>query len=260
VIGAYWGPPTAQPSPGLKQFRIAVFWSPIHTDIILPVEGVSVDWRTVLSGGDPSGTASNAGYLAFGWGSESFYRNVPTMADITPGILLRALFFDRTVMHVTPIGDPESIPAEHRTILSIPKDRLKALEQFVLASFARDGTGPVSLIAGESYGYGDTFYLAEGRYWPIRTCNQWTGEGLRLAGIPVGYWTPFSQSISWILGEAPPSVPIQHGGEHREPIRSFPPAQWRSAGRRGHPIRSMNRHKAQTSRRACREQATMWRR
>lgn len=207
LIGAYWTAPAAMPQPGARQVRIAVFWSPIHTDIILPVEGVSVDWGTFLNRGEAAAAVPGTGYLAFGWGSESFYRNVPTMADITPGILLRALFFDRTVMHVTPIADPETIPAEYRAILTIPEDRLKALEQFVVASFARDGAGAVSLIGGQTYGYGDTFYLAAGRYSPIRTCNQWTGEALRLAGIPVGYWTPFSQSISWILGETLPAAP-----------------------------------------------------
>ena len=193
VVGGYWRPGAAAPEPGVRQHRIAVFWSPIHTDIILPAAGVSVDWRAVL----PGESHANAEFLGFGWGSETFYREVPVMADVTPGIVVRALFFDRTVMHVTPFDDPEMIAPEDRVILTIPEDRLRALEQFVLASFARDPAGAVSLVPGQSYGYGDTFYSARGRYWPIRTCNQWTGEGLRLAGIPVGYWTPFSQSIAW---------------------------------------------------------------
>jgi len=200
VVGGYWGPPAATGAPEARQAAIAVFSSPIHTDIILPVAGVSVDWRTVFDGERAPDGLPDAGYVAIGWGSETF-REVPVMADVTPGIIARALFFDRTVMHVTPLADLAIIPQQWRVILSIPEDRLRLLEQFVLGSFEHDAAGAVSRIPGQSYGYGDAFYLARGRYWPIRTCNQWTGEGLRLAGVPVGFWTPFSQSISWVLGK-----------------------------------------------------------
>ena len=203
-MGTAGGNQRARGSPG----RDAVFWSSIHTDIILPVAGVSVDWRSVFDGERAPDGLPDAGYVAIGWGSETFYREVPDMADVTPGIVARALFFDRTVMHVTPLADPSIIPQQWRVILSIPEDRLRLLEQFVLGSFEPDAAGAVSRVPGQSYGYGDAFYLAKGRYWPIRTCNQWTGEGLRLAGVPVGYWTPFSQSIAWVLGGRSESAEI----------------------------------------------------
>jgi len=202
VVGAYWRPPPAPDVPGARRVEIAVIWSPIHTDIVLPVKGVSVDWANAFDGELAPDGLTAADYVAIGWGSESFYRDVPTMADITPGIIARSLFFDRTAMHVTPLADPAIIPKESRVILSIPEDRLRLLETFVLASFDRDTAGAAQRIPGQSYGYGDAFYFAHGRYWPLRTCNQWTGEGLRIAGISVGYWTPFSQSISWPLSGA----------------------------------------------------------
>ena len=202
VVGALWtGGVSPAAAEGERQYRIAVFWSPIHTDIILPSEGVSVDWRSVLKGtGEPAGL-DDVAYLAFGWGSKSFYREVPHLSDVTVSVVARALFFDTSLVHVTPVDDPERIERGSRAILTVPESRLRALEQFVRASFAEDGTGQVEPLPEASYGYGDAFYGGAGRYTPIETCNAWTGEGLRLAGVPVGVWTPFAQSIAWVLGE-----------------------------------------------------------
>jgi uncharacterized protein (TIGR02117 family) len=180
-------------------FPVYLVWSEIHTDIILPVAGLTVDWRTVLADGDAPSQPPEHGHLAFGWGSESFYRDVPTMADITPGILARALFFDATVLHVAPVADPIAIAPERRITLFVTEDGMRALEQHVLATLVLDDGGKADALAGATYGYGDVFYHAHGRYNPIRTCNQWTSEALRVARIPAGFWTPFSQSITWVF-------------------------------------------------------------
>lgn len=185
---------------GAAILPVYVVWSEIHTDIILPVAGLTVDWRSVLADDDAPAAPPAYGHLAFGSGSESFYRDVPTLADITPGILVRALFFDATVVHVAPVADPIGIPPERRLTVFVSEDGMKALEQHILATLVLSETGKADAIAGETYGYGDVFYRARGRYNPVRTCNQWTGEGLRLAGVGAGFWTPFSQSIVWTFG------------------------------------------------------------
>ena len=116
VVGALWtGGVSPAAAGGERQYRIAVFWSPIHTDIILPSEGVSVDWRSVLKGaGEPAGL-DDVAYLAFGWGSKSFYREVPHLSDVTASVVARALSFDTSLVHVTPVDDPERIEEDvHR--------------------------------------------------------------------------------------------------------------------------------------------------
>jgi uncharacterized protein (TIGR02117 family) len=180
-------------------FPVYLVWSDIHTDIILPVVGLTVDWRDVLAADDAPSPPPEHGHLAFGWGSESFYRDVPTMADITPGIVARALFFDATVVHAAPVADPVAISPERRITLFVSEDGMKALEQHLLTTLVLSDEGKADALAGATYGYGDVFYRAHGRYNPIRTCNQWTSEGLRLAGIQAGFWTPFSQSITWVF-------------------------------------------------------------
>ncbi len=198
VIGALWRPGHVAVAAG-DGVPIYLVWSDIHTDIILPVRGVAVDWRSVLDDADAPASPPFDGYLAFGWGSESFYKDVPTLADMTPAIIARALFFDATVVHTAPVPDPLRIPPDRRRTLVISREGLAALEAFVLSTFTLDA-GRAEALAGETYGYGDAFYHADGRYTPIRTCNQWTSEALRLAGVSIGVWTPFSQSIVWTLG------------------------------------------------------------
>ena len=204
VPGALLRPPMATPSGQLH--AVYLVWSDIHTDIILPVHGRSVDWSTVLADPDTPLGPLGDGYVAFGWGSESFYKDVPTLADMTIPVVARALFFDATIMHVVPVPEPTLIPPEHRRTLLLSDSQLTALELHVRGTFTLRSGGLADALTDSSYGYGDAFYYAEGRYNPLRTCNQWTSEGLRQAGQSVGMWTPFSQSITWVLGtDAEPS-------------------------------------------------------
>lgn len=199
VIGAILRPMEG-PRPAEQLYRVVMVWSDIHTDIILPARGLSVDWTVTLAGAGTPETISDADYLAFGWGSESFYTNAPEMADISVGLLARALFFDTTVVHVSPVHDPAGIPAGYRRTFELSAERLMALERYVLESFALLPDGRAEVLREKTYGYGDAFFHAIGRYNPVQTCNQWTSDGLRLVGIPAGYWTPFSQSLTWIFG------------------------------------------------------------
>jgi uncharacterized protein (TIGR02117 family) len=192
--------PAAADTGAEELYPVYLAWSEIHTDVILPTRGLSVDWSTVLSDADTPLGPIEGGYAAFGWGSDSFYRNVPSLADMSVPLIARAMFFDTTVVHVAPVANPTLIPPEHRRTMMVTASGLRALEQHILGSFVLSSGGKADAIPVETYGYGDAFYLGQGRYQPLRTCNQWTSEGLRLAGQPVGLWTPFSQSIVWVLG------------------------------------------------------------
>jgi uncharacterized protein (TIGR02117 family) len=199
VPGALLRPEPKVPTPD-DQHAIFLIWSDIHTDIILPVQGISVNWTEVLADTDAPSPPPPDGYIAVGWGSESFYTRAPTMDDVSVGLVAQALFFDATVVHTTPIYNPMLIRSEYRKTMLISGQALAALEQYVLSSFALTADGKADALPRQTHGYGDAFYRAHGRYNPMRTCNQWTSDGLRLAGVPVGYWTPFSQAITWVLG------------------------------------------------------------
>ena len=40
------------------------------------------------------------------------------------------------------------------------------------------------------YERSDAFYPASGGYSALRTCNEWTAQGLRAAGVKMGAWAP----------------------------------------------------------------------
>lgn len=51
------------------------------------------------------------------------------------------------------------------------------------------------------------YFLAGWAGSPIHTCNQWTGDMLADAGVPVGWWTPFAGSVmKWVPPIIPPAV------------------------------------------------------
>ncbi|MFL6734580.1 MAG: DUF2459 domain-containing protein, partial [Sphingomicrobium sp.] len=52
-------------------------------------------------------------------------------------------------------------------------------------------------VRDSGYGPTDTFYRATGKASAIRTCNSWTADRLRLAGVKTSLWPPFVQGLLW---------------------------------------------------------------
>jgi uncharacterized protein (TIGR02117 family) len=75
-----------------------------------------------------------------------------------------------------------------RTLVLRP-DEYRRLAAFIRRSFAGR--------PAHRHGYGgwDVFYDARGTYSAVRTCNAWTGEALRHAGVRMGSWTPFPYTV-----------------------------------------------------------------
>jgi uncharacterized protein (TIGR02117 family) len=71
----------------------------------------------------------------------------------------------------------------------------RKLATHIRGSFAISSSGESLPLLGRGYGPADVFYEGRGRYDAYRTCNEWTGEALRAAGVRTGIWTPLSQSI-----------------------------------------------------------------
>jgi uncharacterized protein (TIGR02117 family) len=74
-----------------------------------------------------------------------------------------------------------------RAVLLRPEE-YRRLVAYVRGSFA---AGPVV----RGYGARDAFYSAKGGYSALRTCNEWTGRGLRAAGVRMGIWTPLPWGV-----------------------------------------------------------------
>jgi len=161
----------------------------VHTGLVLPKVAAGVDWRDLMPARDLA-DPRYAGYdhVAIGWGDRKFYVETPTWADVRPMTMLwAALGSGQTVLHVEHVAAPKPGP-DARVILLRPGE-YRRLAAFIRASFAPRGWHRTG------YGMDDAFYAATGRYDAIHTCNAWTGDGLRVAGVRVGAWTPFSATV-----------------------------------------------------------------
>ena len=161
----------------------------VHTGIVVPKVAAGVDWRPLLRPGhlrDPRYAAWP--YAAIGWGERAFYLETPTWRDVRPlTVLGAALGSRRTLMHVEHLPRPREGKDVRRVVLRPAEYR--RLAAYLRASFA-DRPAPLPGYAGY-----DVFYEARGRYSAVATCNAWTGDALRHAGVRVGWWTPFPWSV-----------------------------------------------------------------
>lgn len=168
--------------------RIYVVDNGIHTDLALPADALgglirATDLRV-------PGYA-NASHVLIGWGDRDFYLNTPSWWEMN---LLRAasalVGTGKTVLHVSHLAEPRV--SQKVRVLVLAPDEYARLVAWVRASFAE---GPA--VAG--YGAHDAFYAARGGYSAIRTCNQWTANALKAAGVKMGYWTPFPFGVmQWL--------------------------------------------------------------
>ena len=78
---------------------------------------------------------------------------------------------------------------KHLGKIVVTPAQYRRLAAYIRASF-RDGGARYRGYAGY-----DAFYDANGRYDAVRTCNSWTGDALRFAGVRVGAWTPFPVTV-----------------------------------------------------------------
>lgn len=184
--------------------HIAVFATPIHADIILPIADEFADWRPLVrspafagSQGERDLNSDTVSHVAIGWGAESFYFNVLQLSDIRVRHAADAVW-DTGVMHVTLWQDPATVEGVHWVSMS-ERGYVRLIERLQAAFVRHDGEAVPFL--GRNYGPWDGFFKAVPDYSLMRTCNSWLGELLRDAGVPVGIWTPFSGllvlSLQW---------------------------------------------------------------
>ena len=175
-----------QPAEGV---RIFLDDNGIHTGIVLPVSTAGVDWRDLVHAedlADPRYAAYD--HIEIGWGDRHFYQDTPTWADLRPTTLLRAAIGSGdTLIHVDHLPAPQ--PGETVRAITLSPDQYRRLAAVIRAQFVPGGA--------HYHGYGgwDAFYEARGRYSALHTCNAWTGDMLRAAGIRVGAWTPFPVTV-----------------------------------------------------------------
>jgi len=166
----------------------------VHTDFILPVETKIINWNEKIHFGDFANADSSFGWICFGWGNREFYIETKEWSDLKISTAVKAgIGIGDCAMHVEYRRKP--IQSDKWVKLVIEEEKYSDLVYYIASWFKTDSAGNYIHIANSGYYSNDTFYEAKGTYTVFNTCNEWTGQGLREAGIRTGAWAPFEASI-----------------------------------------------------------------
>jgi uncharacterized protein (TIGR02117 family) len=170
----------------------------VHTDIVMPKVNAEADWRPFA---DPAHVRDprwgRADHIAMGYGARDFYLNTPTWGELRLSVALRSMFGgDTTLVHVEHVDRPQR--TDWQRPIRLTSDQYRRLAAYVRSSFRLDANGAPVHVPG-SYTDADTFYEGNGGFSMLYNCNAWTGAALRFAGVRMGLWTPFEQSVMWRL-------------------------------------------------------------
>jgi len=180
-----------------KNHVIYVYSNGFHTDIILPISHGYVRKNLAPILNDFPASLKPIEYIAIGWGSKAAYTSMVDITDLPAKTIFKAIMGDETVFHITPIRRQIDLISNHTYAFEVSEAGLKRLVNFIAKDIYLDPSGQAVLLHGISQGYGDVYFKAKGTYWPLVTCNVWTGRALRQAGLQIGVWTPFAQSITF---------------------------------------------------------------
>ena len=166
----------------------------VHTWLMVPSVAEGVDWRPLAPAAHIRDPRYAGNYLAIGYGNRDFYLNTPTWGDLSlPTALAAAFGRGPSLVHVEHERDPR--PDQYQRRIVLRPEEYRKLAAHIRTSFAFDSAERTMPLIGRGYGPADVFYEARGPYNAYRTCNEWTGEALRAAGVRTGAWTPLSESI-----------------------------------------------------------------
>jgi hypothetical protein len=146
-----------------------------HTDIGFDAADLHAPLASLRSG------LPNAHYLLFGFGDRHYLTSHSSGIDrlsgaVWPGEGLVLL----TGLEATPEA---AFGAKSVARLAVSAAQAQALEDFVWRTLATQN-GTAKLLAPGPY-EGSLYYASAVRYSGLHTCNTWTAEGLRAAGLPV---------------------------------------------------------------------------
>ncbi len=180
----------APPSGGVS---IWVETNGIHTGLIVPMVNEQADFTAFASADHARAAPAGSTHMLVGWGHAGVYRDTPHWRDLSPGNALSAVFgSDETVLHVTFMTEPRGGNIRQRRVM-ISAAAYRVLAARLTARFAPGGSHQ------PAYGDNDVFYDSNGQYSALTTCNSWTGDLLREAGVPMGRWTPFAGGVmKWL--------------------------------------------------------------
>lgn len=124
-----------------------------------------------------------AGYVRIGWGDGDYYTGKNTSVVTATRALIASPYSAVQVIGYT--ADPFArIPEETRVPLRITDQAMRELVTYLDASFAQGDAGNLLPLQGYVENSG-VFFEASQRYGLFNTCNTWSSNALRAAGLPI---------------------------------------------------------------------------
>lgn len=177
-----------------KSREVLLVTGPIHYDILLPLDDISVPLFAPLAQAGIWLDHPDAKWLIVGWGARDFYTQTPSYRDLELSAVWRGITGDQSVIRVDTIGPLSAdLPARR---LRLTETEYSALLDNIWATLNLDPNGLPTRINVAGYTPTDGFFAAKGQFSLFRTCNVWIGDMLRAAGIRFGIWTPTPMSVS----------------------------------------------------------------
>ena len=189
-----WGNTVQQ---GCK-FKLCVTDIGIHSGIIMPVQNEIFDWQTYLPLNEITKKANlDYKYLEFGWGERDFYMNAPSQIHLQISAGLKALFWlNPSVIRVEGHQKlPQTIKIK---CFGVSQQGYLNIVQFIQNTFKLDKKGQRIRLSYDNP-VNVSYFDAKGTYSIVRTCNNWTAEGLRSAEVNTPLWGGLSSAILWHL-------------------------------------------------------------
>ncbi len=179
---------------GDPDYRIFFTNNKYHVEICLPAEFSPFrdDIEKVRGDSGPDG-----GYYCIGWGDRTFYPVTPFLEDLHFPLVMHSLFWPtNAVIRISFYNGPITgeIVTEYRT----DRETIERFYEFIEDYLIWEDDGLLSMIPPEAVNpvYGDSLFLnAKGKYTFLFTCNNWTAQAMKYAGIETGAWTPFSWKV-----------------------------------------------------------------
>jgi len=184
------------PSPQLcskKEHKIYIYHNDellSHTEIIMKVAPFKEEYFKAF----PKLLKNNPnGYIAFSYGDRDFMMDENGFDDLNTSLALRGLFVDTPAL--IKVGHYGNFVRDNCQEVMISTACLTQLKESILNSFL--------LKEGKTVRYHDRYkryyvyyYKAKNKYNLFHTCNTWSGDRLREAGISMPYWTPLAENIT----------------------------------------------------------------
>ena len=178
-----------------KNITMYVMSNGVHTDLVLPTKTDFIDWSTIFSFENTLGKKTDFKYIAIGWGDKGFYLNTPEWKDLKASTaFVAATGIGETALHVTYYNNIQL--DESTKSIQITDTQYQNLIKYIENSIELGSDSKPQLIETTAqYGQNDAFYEAHRSYSVFFTCNSWTNDALKTAGIKASKWVAFDKGI-----------------------------------------------------------------